>query len=169
MEIRIRSTGQVMDEDVFRTYLLENDGPAYRDFTDEVADALGADAVREGARPHPQSIYETVVRDGVEQIDGVWYSRYVIGPIFTDTDSETAAQQEAAHRAQVDDAHRAANKQKASQLLIETDYLTTPDASAHVENLSAILAYRAALRVIAVAPPVVITEWPIRPQTVWKL
>jgi hypothetical protein len=79
MEIRIRSTGQVMYEDEFRRWAKDNDGPSWQATTPEVLEALGADPVFEGPQPATSGPYEYVTRQGVEQqSDGKWYTKYVV-------------------------------------------------------------------------------------------
>ena len=86
MEIRLKSTGQVMFESEFRAYLLANDGPTYDVLTPEVAEELGVDVVLEG----PQATagrYQVAFRDGVVEVDGKWYTKYSV----SDMDDEAKA------------------------------------------------------------------------------
>jgi len=84
MEIRIRETGQVMFEGEFRARHIDTSLPAQ--LTTEVLDALGADVVLEGPQPQPGR-YQVAHRDGVEQIDGQWFTKYSLA----DMDDETKA------------------------------------------------------------------------------
>ena len=96
MEIRIKSTGQVMFESEFRSYLLANNGPTYEVLTPEVAEALEVDIVFEG----PQislGRYEFSVREGVELIDGKWYTKYKAGPIFSDATDRKSTRLNSSH------------------------------------------------------------------------
>jgi len=77
MQIRIKTTGQVMYESEFRTYIKENGGPSWDTTTTEVLRALGADVVFEGAQAQPTR-YQTAFRDGVEKIDNKWYTKYSV-------------------------------------------------------------------------------------------
>lgn len=101
-EYRIRETGQVMYEDELRRWASATTGASWGRTTDEVLAVLGADPVFEGPQAVPASPYEYSMRSGVEQIDGKWYTKYVLGPIFTDTPEATAAEQEAAYKARLD-------------------------------------------------------------------
>lgn len=67
-----------------------------------------------------------------------------------------------------ENAMRQANKEQASSLLVETDYLDLPNTSNQIYNINDILVYRNALRLIAIAPPIDVDQWPIKPKTVWK-
>ena len=75
-------------------------------------------------------------------------------------ESEKIAEREAAMRQD--------NKQQASTLLTESDYTDLPNTANKILNLPAILAYREALRIIALNPPITVEQWPTRPQTEWS-
>lgn len=76
MEIRTQD-GQVMYETEFRAYTLANGGPSWEATTAEVLASLGAVVLLEGAQP-TATRYQTVYRDGVEQIDGQWFTKYSV-------------------------------------------------------------------------------------------
>lgn len=160
-QFRIRSTGQVVNETEFRSMYPNTSFPAVIDA--DTLSAFDADPVLEGPQAAITDIYHYSQAAGVEKVGNVWMTKYVVGPVFTD------AAEEAAFRAGIDATRKAANKSTASALLTATDYLTTPDASSSIGNMTAILAYRAALREIAVNPPVSVNEWPVRPTTVWTI
>ncbi len=92
MEIRLKSTGQVMFESEFRAYLLANDGPTYDVLTPEVAEALEVDVVFEGPQAQPTR-YQVSFRDGVEQIGDKWFTKYSVA----DMDDEGKAAKDAEH------------------------------------------------------------------------
>ena len=105
MLIRLRETGAVITDHEFRSANPNVSLPLV--LTAELLDSFGADPVLEGPQAVPTNRYEYSMRDGVEQIKGQWFTRYVLGPIFADhTDAEgvlhTAADQEAAYRASKD-------------------------------------------------------------------
>jgi hypothetical protein len=89
MEIKTQS-GQVMYEAEFRAYTLANGGPTWGTTTPEVLAELGASVVFEGAQASPTR-YQTAFRDGVEEIDGKWYTKYSVA----DMDDETKAAKDA--------------------------------------------------------------------------
>jgi len=76
MEIRTQS-GQVMYEAEFRAYTLANGGPTWGTTTPEVLAELGASVVLEGPTP-TFTRYQGIARDGVEQIDGQWFTKWKI-------------------------------------------------------------------------------------------
>ena len=102
MEIRLRSTGQVMLEGEFRAYQRAKGGPTWEATTDEVLEALGADVVFEGPQAQPTR-YQTAFRDGVEQqADGKWYTKYSVADMDADAIAAKDAEQAKAVRAQRD-------------------------------------------------------------------
>ena len=92
MEIRIQS-GQVMYEAEFRAYTLANGGPTWGTTTPEVLAELGASVVLEGAQASPTR-YQTAFRNGVEEIDGKWYTKYSVADM--DDEAKTAKDAEQA-------------------------------------------------------------------------
>jgi hypothetical protein len=77
MKIRLRSNGAVMTESELRRYCQENGGPSWGQTTPEVLEALGADPVFEGPQAQPTR-YQTAFRDGVEEVNGKWYTKYSV-------------------------------------------------------------------------------------------
>jgi hypothetical protein len=72
-----------------------------------------------------------------------------------------------------DQQYKDGNRQQASQLLTETDWVELGDVSdptnpPYLANKAEFTTYRAALRTIAVNPPVTVTEWPTKPEEVWS-
>ena len=82
MEIRTQD-GQVMFESEFRSYIKANGGPTWDQTTPEILQALGADMVLEGPQAQPTR-YQTAFRDGVQQIDGQWYTKYSVVDLDAD-------------------------------------------------------------------------------------
>lgn len=128
MEIRIRETGQVMYENEFRTYIKTNNGPTWDHTTEELLNSLGADVVFEGPQATGGTVYQYSQRSGVEQIDGKWYTKYILGPVFTDrpaTDTEpaqTALEQETTYKAMKDAEQAKSVRQTRDTKLAETDW-----------------------------------------------
>jgi hypothetical protein len=161
MEIRLRSTGEVMLEDQFRRYQKENGGPTWDRTTDEVLEALGADVVFEGAQATGGTVYQYSMRSGVEQVNGKWYSKYILGPVFANTEDATAVEQEAAYKAQKDAEFATNARNQRDTLLTQTDWTQVADAPV---DKAAWAAYRQALRDVPQQAgfPVTIT-WPEKP------
>jgi hypothetical protein len=141
MEIRIRETGAVMFESEYRAYLLANNGPSYDILTPEVAEILGVDILLEGPQVTGNH-YQYSQRSGVEQIDGKWYTKYILGPVFVDGET-TAAEQEAAYRAAKDAEQAKSVREQRTTKLAETDWTQLTDAPV---NSALWATYRQALR-----------------------
>ena len=155
MQIRVRSTGAVMLEDEFRRWLHENDGPSYDTLTPEIMELLGADPVFEGPQASGGTVYQYSQRDGVEQIDGKWYTKYVLGPVFAN------AEDEAAYRT-AKDAEQAKNvRTSRNDLLAKCDWTQIADSTA---DKTVWATYRQALRDVTVQDsfPWNVT-WPTEP------
>jgi hypothetical protein len=166
MQIRTND-GQVMYEAEFRAYIKANDGPTWGVTTEEVLDSLGADVVFEGPQATGGTVYQYSQADGVEQIDGKWYTKYVLGPVFTDTtDAEgnvtTAADNEAAYKAGKDAEQAKSVRQQRGEKLKDSDWTQLADSTA---NKTAWATYRQALRDVTQQSgfPWTIT-WPAQPE-----
>jgi hypothetical protein len=131
MEIRLRSTGQVMMESEFRYYQKTNNGPTWDQTTDEILEALGADVVFNGPQAQPGR-YQTAHRDGVEQLDGKWYTKYSVVDMDNEAKAALDAQQAASQRAE------------RNRKLSETDWTQGKDIPDNVSNNWAV--YRQQLR-----------------------
>ena len=121
MEIRLRSNGQVMYEGELRSYLLANNGPSFGVHNAEVLESIGADVLLEGAQASGGNHYQVSQRQGVEEIDGKWYTKYVLGPVFTDGET-TAVEQEAAYKAAKDAEQAKSVRTTRDMKLSETDW-----------------------------------------------
>jgi hypothetical protein len=125
MQIRTND-GQVMYEAEFRAYQKANGGPAWDTTTTDVLTALGADVVFEGPQATGGTVYQYSQAAGVEQIDGKWYTKYILGPVFLDQVVDgvttTAAEQEAAYKASKDAEQAKAIRTSRDDKLTETDW-----------------------------------------------
>jgi len=141
MQIRTNN-GQVMYESEFRAYTKANGGPSWDITTTEVLTALGADVVFEGAQATGGTVYQYSQASGVEQVDGKWYTKYVLGPVFTDGET-TAAEQETAYKAMKDTEQAKSVREQRTQLLKDCDWTQIADSTA---DKTAWATYRQALR-----------------------
>jgi hypothetical protein len=148
MEIRTQS-GQVMYEAEFRAYTLANGGPTWDATTSDVLAELGATVVLEGAQATGGTVYQYSQAAGVEEIDGKWYTKYTLGPVFTDTpatDTEpakTAAENEAAYKAAKDAEQAKSIRTTRTEKLKDSDWTQIADSTA---DKTAWATYRQALR-----------------------
>jgi hypothetical protein len=160
MQIRIQSTGAVMYESEFRAYTKANGGPSWDTTTTEVLDSLGAEVVFEGPQASGGTVYQYSQAAGVEQIDGKWYTKYVLGPIFTDGET-TAAEQEAAYKAAKDAEQAKSVRNSRTVMLKDSDWTQIADSTA---DKAAWATYRQALRdVTAQAGFPWTIDWPEAP------
>jgi hypothetical protein len=166
MQIRTND-GQVMYEAEFRTHIKANGGPTWGQTTEEILDSLGADVVFEGPQASGGTVYQYSQAAGVEQIEGKWYTKHILGPVFTDraaTEEEpakTAAEQEAEYKAMKDAEQAASVRQSRNDKLKECDWTQIADSTA---DKAAWAAHRQALRDITSQAGFPWTiEWPEQP------
>jgi hypothetical protein len=147
MQIRIRQSGAVMYEAEFRAYQQANGGPTWAATTPEVLEALGADVVFEGPQATGGTVYQYSQAAGVEQIDGKWYTKHILGPVFIDTTVDgvttTAAENEAAYKAAKDAEQAKSVRTSRGDKLKECDWTQVADAPV---DQAVWAAYRQALR-----------------------
>lgn len=165
MEIRT-STGQVMQEQEFRAYTQANGGPTWDVTTPEVLASLGADIVLEGPQATGGDHYQYSQRDGVEQINGQWFTKYILGPVFQNYFDEnnilhTAEEQEAAYKAQKDAEQAKSVREQRNQKLADCDWTQLADSTADKATWAT---YRQALRDISKQTGFPWTiDWPVAP------
>ena len=131
MEIRIRNTGEVMTDITFRNTFRDRVIPT--ELTPEWLDGFagGCDVVLEGPQPTTENRYQSCVRQGVEQIDGQWFTKYTL--IEADDEGKAAM-----------DAQQATNvRNTRNQKLAESDWTQLADSTA---DKQAWATYRQALR-----------------------
>ena len=135
-----------MYEGEFRALYPDTSFPAQ--LTTEILDAFGADPVLEGPQEGPGR-YQISYRDGVQQIDGQWFTKYANADMDDDAKAATDAAQAGVVRAQ--------RKEK----LNACDWTQLPDSPV---DKQAWANYRQALRDISTQAgfPWDI-EWPIEP------
>jgi hypothetical protein len=155
-----------MYETEFRAYQQANGGPSWGATTTEVLEALGADVVFEGPQATGGTVYQYSMPDGVEQIDGKWYTKHILGPVFTDTTVDgvttTAAENEAAYKAAKDAEQAKSVRQQRGEKLKDSDWTQVADAPV---DKAAWATYRQALRDVTGQEgfPWTIT-WPTQPE-----
>jgi len=144
MQIRTQ-TGAVMYESEFRAYTKANGGPSWDITTTEVLEALGADVVFEGPQATGGTVYQYSQASGIEQIEGKWYTKYVLGPVFTDGET-TAAEQEVAYKATKDAEQAKSVRSTRDSKLAESDWRVIKAAETATTLDAAWATYRQALR-----------------------
>lgn len=159
MEIIFTQTQQVVSEQEFRNLYNTTSFPPVLT-TDILAD-FNAEPVFEGEQAVTTSPYEYSFRNGVKQVNGKWFTSYVIGPIFTDNENETAEEQEAEYKARIDEQSATNVRNTRNQLLKDSDWTQITDVPV---DQAAWATYRQALRDVTIqeAFPYNI-EWPTQP------
>ena len=147
MEIRVRESGAVMYEGEFRQ--LHTGLGLPKVLTEAIINEWGADIVFEGPQATGGTVYQYSQRSGVEQLDGKWYTKYILGPVFTDTPAtefqpaKTAAENEAEYKARRDAEQATSVRNQRTQLLKDCDWTQIADSTA---DKTAWATYRTALR-----------------------
>ena len=165
MEIRIRETGNVVMDSEFRAMFPNTGFPVQ--LTTKIINDFGGDVVLEGPQATGGTVYQYSQRAGVEQIDGKWYTKYILGPVFTEYTNPdgltyTVAEQEANYKAQKDAQQAKSVRDQRNTLLSNSDWTQVADAPV---DKQAWATYRQALRDISTQTgfPWEI-EWPTQPE-----
>ena len=131
MEIRIRDTGAVVMEQEFRALHPYTSMP--QTLTEELINSFGCDVVFNGPQAQPTR-YQVAFRNGVEQVEGKWYTKFSVSNMDVDGIAATDAAQAAAVRA------------NRNAKLSESDWTQVADAPV---DKAAWATYRQALRDIS--------------------
>ena len=131
MEIRIRESGQVMMEQEFRSMFPNTGFPVQ--LTEDIINDFGGDVVFEGPQAQPTR-YQVAFRDGVEQVNGKWFTKYSVA----DMDQEA--------KAAFDSAQASAVRADRNKRLSDSDWTQVSDSP--VDKV-AWATYRQALRDIS--------------------
>ena len=127
MKIRIRETGQVLFQHEWEKWVAQAYAKSLSGITEEVINRFNSDVVFEGPQASGGTVYQYSQSFGVEQVDGKWYTKYVLGPIFTDGET-TAIEQEVAYKS-LKDAEQAQNiRNQRNQMLKDCDWTQLEDS-----------------------------------------
>ena len=163
MKYRIQSTGDIKTQGEVRKMFPNTSLP--RVWTAEICADLGIDPILNGAQATVSGPYETSVEQGIEQVNGQWFTKFVVGPVFTDTTEDgvttTAAEHEAAYKAGIDAKAAESVRNERNTKLSASDWTQVADAPV---DQAAWATYRQALRDITAQDgfPHNVT-WPIKP------
>jgi hypothetical protein len=167
MEIRNRSTGAITTISQFKAEHPTTSFP--KQITTAILDSYGYDAVLNGAAAEVTAPYGVSTRDGVEEINGQWFTKFVAGPIFADTTDDdgnvtTAADNEAAYRARIDADAGASVRAERDKKLTASDWTQMTDSPLSDSDKTAWATYRQSLRDLPTASgfPHTMT-WPTEP------
>ena len=167
MEIRNRSNGELTTISQFKATQPNTSFP--KQITTDILDSYGYDPVLNGAEATVTAPYGVSTRSGVEEISGQWFTKFIAGPVFTDTtDSEgavtTAADNEAAYKAGVDAEAATSVRTQRDIKLHDTDWTQVADSQLSDSAKAAFVTYRQELRDLSAASgfPHTMT-WPTKP------
>jgi hypothetical protein len=167
MEIRNRSTGELTTVSQFKASQPNTSFP--KQITTEVLDSYGYDAVLNGAAATVTAPYGVSTRSGVEGVKGQWFTKFIAGPVFTDTtDSKgavtSAAANEAAYKAGIDSTAGTNVRTERDTKLTATDWTQLADSQLTDKVKATWATYRQALRDLPSASgfPHTMT-WPTKP------
>ena len=165
MQIRIRATGQVLLEHEWIKWVATTYAKSISAMTADIYDRFDSDAVFEGAQATGGTVYQYSQRDGVEQqSDGKWYTKYILGPVFTDGET-TAAEQEAAYKATKDAEFAKSARDSRDKLLAECDWLVVKALELSQAVPVDWATYRQALRDLPQQAGFPTTlNWPVKPE-----
>jgi len=128
MEIRIRETSAVVTDSEFRAMHPNTGFPQI--LVEEILDAFGADPVFNGPQAQPTR-YQVAYRDGVEQVDGKWYTKFAVADMGDEA------------KAALDEQQAASMRSERSRRLAESDWTQVEDSPV---DKAAWAIYRQALR-----------------------
>ena len=167
MEIRNRSNGELTTVSQFKATQPNTSFP--KQITTEILDKFGYDPVLNGPAATVTAPYGVSTRSGVEEIDGKWFTKFIAGPVFTDTtDSEgnvtTAADNEAAYKSRIDTEVATSVRSERDRLIAETDWIVVKAKETSTNVSTAIKTYRQELRDLPTTSgfPHTMT-WPTKP------
>jgi|TARA_R100000479_G_C6365222_1_gene194655 hypothetical protein len=162
MSIRNRTTGEIITISEFKSRHPRTSFP--KKINNNILNDFGYDPVFNGPDATVTAPYEISVYNGVEEVNGKWFTKYIAGPVFTDNDEGTAAEHETAWRAQIDAAAADKIRSDRDQFLAECDWTVLPDSPLTTEKKTEWQTYRQALRDITDSEsfPHNVT-WPTKP------
>ncbi len=167
MQIRIRQTGQVLLEHEWIKWVAITYEKSISALTAETITCFDSDPIFEGPQASGGNQYQYSQYVGVEEIEGQWYTKYVLGPIFVDlpaTETEaaqTAIEQESVYKAMKDAEQAKSVRESRKVKLSVSDWTQLKDAP--VDQV-AWTAYRQALRDITTQGGFPWTlNWPTEP------
>jgi hypothetical protein len=160
---RIKSSGEIKSQGEVRKMFPNVSLPRLWD--EGVLNYLGVDPVFESPTP-TTTRYQTAYKDGVEFKNNKWMWKWTIGPVFTDNEEATAAEQQAAYVQRIDDEQATRIRADRDKRLAETDWTQLIDSPFSNDTNGVWQAYRQALRdVPAQADFPWNVTWPKTPNT----
>ena len=171
MSYRIRETGEYLAtsfalRDKFKGKIAIN-----ATITEQLLEDIGVDPVLEGAQASGGTVYQFSQFAGLEQTNGVWFTKYILGPTFSDTPAtettpaKTAAENEAAYKALKDAEQAKAVRESRDSKLSDCDWVVIKSLELNTSIPAAWATYRQALRDVPTQTGFPwTTVWPSQPE-----
>jgi hypothetical protein len=144
MEILLLDTQELITDAEFRLRYPDTSFPAI--LAPDILSDFNAVALLEGPQATTNTLYEYSQRQGFEEINGKYFTKYVVGPVFTDNDQQTAVEQLAGYKQSIDNQRAIGVRNQRDQLLLQSDWTQTLDAPVDKEAWAV---YRQELRDIS--------------------
>ena len=167
MEIRNRSNGELTTISQFRASRPTTNLP--KQITTEILNNFGYDPVLNGPAATVTAPYGVSTRSGVEEVDGQWFTKFIAGPVFTDTADDEgnvipAEINEAIYKARIDAQVATSVRSQRDRLIAETDWIVVKAKETSTNVPAAIKTYRQELRDLPTTSgfPHTVT-WPTKP------
>jgi len=149
MELRNQTTGAVITDSQFRSEHPNTSFPKV--LTPDILDGFGYDPILEGPQATVTPPYEYSQRAGIEEVNGQWFTKYIVGPVFEDyTDEEgvlhTAAEQESEYKARKDEEQAKSVRADRNRRLADCDWTQLSNCPLSDADKAAWATYRGELR-----------------------
>ena len=151
MELRNRTTGAVITDSQFRSEHPNTSFP--RVLTVEILNSFDYDPILEGPQATVTPPYQYSQRDGIEEVNGQWFTKYIAGPVFKDyTDDEgvvhTASEQYEAYCFDKDAVQGKNVRDDRNKRLADCDLTQLADSPLDADTKLAWALYRETLRMV---------------------
>jgi hypothetical protein len=159
---RIRETGEYLNSEfALREYRIGKGGvPAQ--ITEDWLNSIGMDVVFEGPQATPADQYGFSYFAGLEEVEGKWFTKYAVGPVFQDDDEGTAVDKLAAYKAAKDSERATTVRADRAKFLAECDWTQLADAPV---DAAVWATYRQALRDVPTQTGFPWNvQWPAKPE-----
>lgn len=125
---RVRETGEYLSTEFALREYRKGKGGVPAQITDDWLNSVGLDPVFEGPQAIPTDQYGFSQFAGLEQTAGKWFTKYIVGPTFTDNEDGTAAEQMAAYKIRRDAEQASAIRDTRNKKLAECDWTQLADS-----------------------------------------
>ena len=121
MEIRERETGDVITIDQLKKKHWNVSFPDR--ITSDILDNYGYDPILNGPQAKVSGPYEVSVRNGIEEINGQWFTKFIVGPIFKTPEEKIE------YKNRIDNSAAESIRSTRNNLLKQSDWTQIPDCT----------------------------------------